>query len=1001
MMKGFKLFKIGLFSLLIAFPRTSLGQELIERKIDGKELHSTKHSLGYIENHNKLLKQRAVIYNQSRKSRMVSSRIDNPVGTCNVITCGSFNNADTEPIASWGGFLTAIDGSTYAANVAYDCWQDSGTLDYSEGQYISYSNSNAALDTPAIISPSPDGGGFSIFSYKNETLNQTLTVLPNTVYTACFEIAVIPRYSNDDGSYIEFTPNLQFGINSGGVQITNPLTYTHNDLNIQPLTVFPTELSTNPTGPFQNPGDGTTGWTEINPYWETVCINFRSDASGSVNIFYQTGNPGRSVVLVDGLRLALEGFANSPELTIDTIVTNNGTDTFCDSSFSVDLNDYVTSTSPSCSILTWTTNSDLLDSNDHLSNTIVTNSGVYYVFYYNPIDTCASPAAVLTIEISDLSVQLDSTTNAHCSGNNNGSLTVSGSGGAEPYTYSLDNIDFSNTSGSFDNFTQGNYTVYVQDSNNCIANIEVTIELLDNENPTASNPDPITVECIDDVPLPNINVVIDESDDNTTNPTVEFVSDTSDGNTCPEIITRTYSVTDDCGNSINVIQTITIHDTIAPTFNESLPIDLDVDCNAVPLAATLTADDNCGTAIVTFEEERIDVTVYAGCPNGYRLFRTWTATDECGLTTEHVQKIEVHDTTAPTFNGTLPDVAITAECDAVPTAATLTASDNCASATVTFAETREDGSCDSAYVLTRTWTATDGCGLETEHLQKVMVQDTVGPVLSDLSDTEITVVCGDIPDVPVITAVDSCSVDVQLDYQESSTDSDENGNYVITRNWIFSDACGNETSFEQIVNVELIDITTSVSSIDICIEDISIDLSSYLVGNTDDDGTWTDDNSSGGLSGSDFDPSIVNIGSHQFTYTSSDETCNTTVSIIINVNDDCVVLPCSVDDVENEDIFKISKVITPNFDSVNDVFKVEGLEDCGFTFEVRIFNRWGKMVFESLDYQNETGWNGRNFGGMTLGTKDELPTGTYYYTVNAVGSGAKPRTSYIYLGNKN
>ena len=303
--------------------------------------------------------------------------------------------------------------------------------------------------------------------------------------------------------------------------------------------------------------------------------------------------------------------------------------------------------------------------------------------------------------------------------------------------------------------------------------------------------------------------------------------------------------------------------------------------------------------------------------------------------------------------------------------------------------------------MTRTWTATDGCGLETEHLQKVMVQDTVGPVLSDLSDTEITVVCGDIPDVPVITAVDSCSVDVQLDYQESSTDSDENGNYVITRNWIFSDSCGNETSFEQIVNVELIDITTSVSSIDICIEDISIDLSSYLVGNTDDDGTWTDDNSSGGLSGSDFDPSIVNIGSHQFTYTSSDETCNTTVSIIINVNDDCVVLPCSVDDVENEDIFKISKVITPNFDSVNDVFKVEGLEDCGFTFEVRIFNRWGKMVFESLDYQNETGWNGRNFGGMTLGTKDELPTGTYYYTVNAVGSGAKPRTSYIYLGNKN
>jgi hypothetical protein len=30
---------------------------------------------------------------------------------------------------------------------------------------------------------------------------------------------------------------------------------------------------------------------------------------------------------------------------------------------------------------------------------------------------------------------------------------------------------------------------------------------------------------------------------------VSDVSDVSDGFTCPEVITRTYSVTDDCGNS--------------------------------------------------------------------------------------------------------------------------------------------------------------------------------------------------------------------------------------------------------------------------------------------------------------------------------------------------------------------------------------------------------------------------------------------------------------------
>ena len=47
-------------------------------------------------------------------------------------------------------------------------------------------------------------------------------------------------------------------------------------------------------------------------------------------------------------------------------------------------------------------------------------------------------------------------------------------------------------------------------------------------------------------------------DNCTTNPVVAFLSDVSDGNLCPETITRTYSVTDDCGNETLVTQTIII-----------------------------------------------------------------------------------------------------------------------------------------------------------------------------------------------------------------------------------------------------------------------------------------------------------------------------------------------------------------------------------------------------------------------------------------------------------
>ena len=53
---------------------------------------------------------------------------------------------------------------------------------------------------------------------------------------------------------------------------------------------------------------------------------------------------------------------------------------------------------------------------------------------------------------------------------------------------------------------------------------------------------------------------------------VAFVSDVSDGNTCPEIITRTYSVTDDCLNQILVTQTITVLDDIDPTASNPAPV---------------------------------------------------------------------------------------------------------------------------------------------------------------------------------------------------------------------------------------------------------------------------------------------------------------------------------------------------------------------------------------------------------------------------------------------
>ena len=95
--------------------------------------------------------------------------------------------------------------------------------------------------------------------------------------------------------------------------------------------------------------------------------------------------------------------------------------------------------------------------------------------------------------------------------------------------------------------------------------VEQTITVTDDIPPTASTPAPLSVECITDVPPTNAAVVIDEAD-NCGVPTVAFVSESSDGNECAgEIIIRTYSVTDSCGNSITVTHTITV-DSYTPFF---------------------------------------------------------------------------------------------------------------------------------------------------------------------------------------------------------------------------------------------------------------------------------------------------------------------------------------------------------------------------------------------------------------------------------------------------
>ncbi|WP_111706340.1 T9SS type B sorting domain-containing protein [Lutibacter citreus] len=168
-------------------------------------------------------------------------------------------------------------------------------------------------------------------------------------------------------------------------------------------------------------------------------------------------------------------------------------------------------------------------------------------------------------------------------------------------------------------------------------------------------------------------------------------------------------------------------------------------------------------------------------------------------------------------------------------------------------------------------------------------------------------------------------------------------------------------------------------------EILTVNLNDYLSSAEDNIGTWVSIGNEFSLNGNMFDVIKDNTGtSYIFEYT-DDNGCISELTI-----QTCKVLPCS----SPEDL-DISKVLTPNGDGYNDYFEVLGADECGFTVNLQIINRWGKMIYQSDNYQNN--WDGHtNTGGLTIGTSSNLPTGTYFYIVKVVG--IEPITGYIYLG---
>lgn len=104
------------------------------------------------------------------------------------------------------------------------------------------------------------------------------------------------------------------------------------------------------------------------------------------------------------------------------------------------------------------------------------------------------------------------------------------------------------------------------------------------------------------------------------------------------------------------------------------------------------------------------------------------------------------------------------------------------------------------------------------------------------------------------------------------------------------------------------------------------------------------------------------------TYTETGNYCVTLIATAIGGCADTIAV-CDVEIVPIAPI--IPNTFTPNDDSFNDTFVILNVEDFPNN-EIKIYNRWGNLIFETKEYKNE--WSGINsFNGKLL------PDGAYFY----------------------
>jgi large repetitive protein len=203
----------------------------------------------------------------------------------------------------------------------------------------------------------------------------------------------------------------------------------------------------------------------------------------------------------------------------------------------------------------------------------------------------------------------------------------------------------------------------------------------------------------------------------------------------PAVTLRTWTATDDCGNTSSCVQPLNLVETDPPAI--TCPADIGISCEestdpantGKPVVSdACTAERDIGVGYSDSVEEIDDC-------GGYQITRQWSIKDACGNTAGCEQVIKVTDEKAPQI--VCPkDTTISCTAERGPDKMGFaTATDNCTSngdIKITYSDDLSNLSgCDG--FIRRTWRARDLCGNESTCVQIITISETGGRIAGTMA----------------------------------------------------------------------------------------------------------------------------------------------------------------------------------------------------------------------------------------------------------------------------